>query len=262
MAKRKGITKKARFEVFKRDSFKCQYCGASAPDVVLEVDHIHPVSKGGKNDTLNLVTSCWDCNRGKSDRKLDDNSVVEVQREQLNELNEKRQQLEMMITWRDSLQDIENDKVSAIEAAINPYLSDMYINDNGLKDIKRWVKKYDFKLILECIDIGADQYLETNENGSTNSDSFEKFFRLVPRIAHHKTHKTALADNIYKDAFYCRGILRNRLRYIDEVKCIRLLKTCVDLGIDMEGIKASCKSYRNWSEFEEDISLEIEVQDA
>ena len=37
--KRKSISKKARFEVFKRDSFTCQYCGRTAPDVVLHLDH-------------------------------------------------------------------------------------------------------------------------------------------------------------------------------------------------------------------------------
>ena len=47
MAKRKPISKKLRFEVFKRDSFTCQYCGKSAPDVVLHIDHIKPVKEGG-----------------------------------------------------------------------------------------------------------------------------------------------------------------------------------------------------------------------
>ncbi len=55
MAKRKAISKKVRFEVFKRDSFTCQYCGAKAPDVVLNCDHIEPVSKGGTNKLLNLI---------------------------------------------------------------------------------------------------------------------------------------------------------------------------------------------------------------
>ena len=59
---RKAIPKSVRFEVFKRDKFTCQYCGASAPDVILEIDHIRPVSKGGTNDILNLVTACRDCN--------------------------------------------------------------------------------------------------------------------------------------------------------------------------------------------------------
>jgi 5-methylcytosine-specific restriction endonuclease McrA len=60
-----AIGKSLRFEVFARDAFTCQYCGMRPPDVVLEVDHIHPRSKGGSDDPINLITSCFDCNRGK-----------------------------------------------------------------------------------------------------------------------------------------------------------------------------------------------------
>lgn len=66
MKKRKSISKKSRFDIFKRDSFACQYCGAHPPLAILEVDHIHPVAKGGGNDEDNLITSCLKCNRGKS----------------------------------------------------------------------------------------------------------------------------------------------------------------------------------------------------
>jgi len=66
MSNRPSISKSIRFKVFKRDSFSCQYCGATPPSVVLEVDHIHPVSKGGNNSLDNLITSCFECNRGKS----------------------------------------------------------------------------------------------------------------------------------------------------------------------------------------------------
>jgi hypothetical protein len=68
---RKGLSKKVRFEVFKRDSFTCQYCGKQPPDVVLHVDHINPVASGGDNDPLNLITSCQDCNLGKSATPLE-----------------------------------------------------------------------------------------------------------------------------------------------------------------------------------------------
>jgi hypothetical protein len=64
--KRKPLGNKMRFEVFKRDLFRCQYCGETPPKVVLEVDHIHPVSMGGKNEIDNLLTACFQCNRGKS----------------------------------------------------------------------------------------------------------------------------------------------------------------------------------------------------
>lgn len=64
------ITKKLRFEIFKRDGFACQYCGRRPPDVVLELDHIDPKANGGTNLEINLITSCFDCNRGKGARRL------------------------------------------------------------------------------------------------------------------------------------------------------------------------------------------------
>lgn len=70
MTKKKKTSKKTRFNVFKRDGFQCQYCGRNPPAVTLECDHIKPVSKGGDNDIDNLITSCFDCNRGKSDALL------------------------------------------------------------------------------------------------------------------------------------------------------------------------------------------------
>lgn len=68
--KRRGISKKTRFEVFKRDGFRCQYCGAHPPEVILHVDHITAVAIGGENDQDNLVTSCEPCNLGKGARPL------------------------------------------------------------------------------------------------------------------------------------------------------------------------------------------------
>lgn len=65
-----AISKKTRFEVFKRDGFCCQYCGAVPPAVLLEVDHIDPVCNGGTNDIDNLVTACFNCNRGKAGNLL------------------------------------------------------------------------------------------------------------------------------------------------------------------------------------------------
>lgn len=61
-----ALSVRTRFEIFKRDDFTCHYCGRRSPDVVLEVDHIVATANGGGDDTMNLITSCWDCNRGKS----------------------------------------------------------------------------------------------------------------------------------------------------------------------------------------------------
>lgn len=65
MSERKPIPNYVRFQVFKRDKFTCQYCGASGCD--LEIDHIEPVANGGSDDMDNLITACKACNRGKRD---------------------------------------------------------------------------------------------------------------------------------------------------------------------------------------------------
>jgi len=55
-----------RWQIFERDNFTCQYCGQSAPNVKLEIDHKIPISEGGTDNHDNLTTSCYACNRGKS----------------------------------------------------------------------------------------------------------------------------------------------------------------------------------------------------
>lgn len=63
---RKPIPQGVRFDVFRRDNFACVYCGRGSPDVTLHCDHKVAHSKGGSDDQSNLVTSCSDCNYGKS----------------------------------------------------------------------------------------------------------------------------------------------------------------------------------------------------
>ena len=58
-----------RYDILKRDGFRCVICGASAQDgAKLHVDHIVPVSKGGKTIKSNLRTLCSTCNLGKRDK--------------------------------------------------------------------------------------------------------------------------------------------------------------------------------------------------
>lgn len=58
--------------ILRRDNYTCQCCGnstAKEPNLLLEVDHIHPVSKWGPSIPENLQTLCWKCNREKSNKE-------------------------------------------------------------------------------------------------------------------------------------------------------------------------------------------------
>lgn len=70
---RKIMNDDIRYNVLKRDNYSCQICGATAKDgAKLHVDHIIPVSKGGKTVMNNLQTLCERCNIGKSDKTEND----------------------------------------------------------------------------------------------------------------------------------------------------------------------------------------------
>lgn len=65
------MTKKLRTFIKTRDNFTCCTCGNSThaePNLLLEIDHIIPVAKGGCTVEDNLQTLCWKCNRAKSDK--------------------------------------------------------------------------------------------------------------------------------------------------------------------------------------------------
>jgi 5-methylcytosine-specific restriction endonuclease McrA len=60
-----------RFDILKRDNYKCMICGRTANDgIILHIDHIVPISKGGSEEIDNLQTLCNECNIGKLDKFL------------------------------------------------------------------------------------------------------------------------------------------------------------------------------------------------
>jgi len=116
MPKRKPTSKKLRFEIFKRDSFTCQYCGKTPPSVVLEVDHVIPVCNGGKTEAINLITACFDCNRGKGGNDLC--HVMPAVNEQLEAAIEQEEQLKAYNRLLKSKRLRENKQIKEIETAL------------------------------------------------------------------------------------------------------------------------------------------------
>lgn len=62
----------SRRNIFVRDTFTCQYCGARPGARELNLDHVVPRSRGGRSSWENLVTSCRQCNLGKGDATPDE----------------------------------------------------------------------------------------------------------------------------------------------------------------------------------------------
>jgi len=60
----------SRRNLFKRDRYTCQYCGAQPGPEELTIDHVTPRSRGGASEWENCVLACVECNRKKADRTL------------------------------------------------------------------------------------------------------------------------------------------------------------------------------------------------
>jgi 5-methylcytosine-specific restriction endonuclease McrA len=58
----------SRRNLFKRDRFTCQYCGAQPGPEELTIDHVVPRSRGGVSSWENCVLACVACNARKADR--------------------------------------------------------------------------------------------------------------------------------------------------------------------------------------------------
>ncbi|WP_322997935.1 HNH endonuclease [Castellaniella sp.] len=242
---RKPLGKKIRFEVFKRDGFKCQYCGASAPEAILEVDHINPVSKGGGNDMMNLITSCKPCNAGKTNVELSDDAAIQKQRAMLDELSERREQLEMMLAWRDGMKEIEQETLDKAVDYWRDITPGFYLNETGIKQLKALLRRTKLTHILDAMDVVASRHLVTDEEGALTAESVGVAWSKVASIA-----KAMNLPESGRQLLYIRGICRNRFSYCNDTKCLALLKQAHDAGVDIDTLTAIAKDERNWTNWQ------------
>lgn len=251
---RATISPKTRFEVFKRDSFRCQYCGAAAPEVLLTLDHIKPVAEGGPDDIMNLVTACGSCNSGKGARTLDDGSAVERQRRQLEELEERRQQLEMMLQWRQGLQGIEEMAAVAVVNRLHELAPGWTPTESGLASIRKWLRDFSLNEVLDAAERSAVQYLEWTDEDTVTQGSWQEFFSKIPRIV--SVTRAAVTEPHLPDLFYVRGILRRTCNWHWRAQrdCMTLLKGAVAAGIAIEDLKGLAKNVTSFGEFEETVN--------
>jgi 5-methylcytosine-specific restriction endonuclease McrA len=66
----------SRRNLFKRDRYTCQYCGAQPGPEALTIDHVLPKSRGGKSEWSNCVLACLACNARKADRLPTESGLI------------------------------------------------------------------------------------------------------------------------------------------------------------------------------------------
>ena len=151
---RKPIGSRLRFEVFKRDYFCCQYCGQHPPTVILHVDHIIPVSNGGENNIDNLITSCSNCNFGKSNVTLSD--IPKSLKDKANEIHEIELQIKGYSQIINSRRDRIENEAWEIAKILKP---DAYsgFDRKQFFSIKKFLEKLSFHEVAEAMEIAVNK---------------------------------------------------------------------------------------------------------
>jgi len=257
VANRKSISKSLRFEVFKRDSFTCQYCGRKAPDVLLVVDHIEPISKGGTNDLLNLITACKDCNEGKSDRVLSDSAVLDKQRRQLKDLQERREQIQLMFQWQKGLLQLDDEVARELKEFWSENVPGATLDEEGIRRLKCLKRRFGLDEVIAAIRIAADQYVQF-EGGLPTKESVQLAWSKLGGICAVRQQQARWPH--LRRLRYIRGILRNRLNYVDERRALRLLEDAFQADVSLDSLEDHAKEVRSWTEWRRGIEEFIESQ--
>lgn len=168
--RRKYMTKEERFKIFKRDNFTCQYCGRKAPDVVLEIEHIVPVTKGGDNDELNLVTSCHDCNYGKGDS--------------FHATTEKTEQMRQKWMKKKGFGECSDEQGIRLKESLKKNMG----IDSSLEyweKIQEWVFLYSVEEVLEAIEKSSISYLKNFICSNHTKQEKDFAFNKIPAICYN-----------------------------------------------------------------------------
>ena len=242
MASRKAISKKVRFSVFKRDLFTCQYCGRKSPDVVLEIDHIKPVCKGGDNSVINLITSCFDCNRGKKGEGLSENMEIKKQESELADQFQKMQEFIATSKIRDEAIALD-DKIKKYVCVKWCKMTNRGISELGQKKALALVKKYGLAAYIDAMETSVNQYLDQT------SESAEKTFKFIAKILN--VRRLQQDNPELSEIYYIRGIIVKRFGFLENQKwqIASDLKAAMANGYDAETLKDLAKHSSNYTEY-------------
>lgn len=161
-----------RFKVFMRDNFKCKYCGKTADEKALEVDHIIPRSRGGSNELINLVTACFECNRGKRDKNI----LIETPEVEVSE------QTKLAIeAYKKKTQEED-----CVRVFTNYFLKnaphDHELNAHELRMFRDYYRNFHPDILFEAIDIAIEKYIPKK---ATDKDYYLAI-KKIGGISHNK----------------------------------------------------------------------------
>lgn len=156
-----SISKKVRFEIFKRDGFACGYCGKTPPNTILEIDHIDPRSKGGSNESNNLLTSCFDCNRGK--RNIPLTKIPNSLSQNLEIIKERETQLRQYNNFLSRIKARENKQIDEISEMYCVRYKKWRLSDSFKQSsLRMFLRKLPFEIVKEAMQMSCGRISDSD----------------------------------------------------------------------------------------------------
>lgn len=220
----------------------------SAPTVVLEVDHVTPISAGGTNDVLNLVTACFDCNRGKGKKRIDDVSATTRRIPELSARQERLEQIQMLERWYRELGNADREILGLVCRYWEQRCPGWAVNNAGRSTIDKHLRKFGPDVLFEAMRRSADQYIEwcgeTDVTEQSWDTAFNKIGAICNTIARYGTN--APLDRL----LYVRGIARNRFAdYPGDDEAMSQLVRLHESGLNVDDLHAGVLRSASWTEF-------------
>lgn len=132
-----AVSKRLRFEILRRDGFRCYYCGTRGNETTngLTIDHVTPTALGGSDLPSNLVSACSDCNAGKSATSLDSETVAGLTVHSSAAADERRSAVEKAATTVDTEHTYLQDVLAAWRSHAPSYVQ---FPGDGFAIVDRW----------------------------------------------------------------------------------------------------------------------------
>jgi hypothetical protein len=143
-----------------------------------------------------------------------------------------------------------------IETIINEKIYPYFLNENGKSCLQKIIRQYPYELLIECIHIGVEKYLQRDNEGKPSQDSVKKFIDKLGGIAYNKS-----LNPIDGEISYIKNKCKSIFTYYDETEANEVLQNYVN-ALRASGyndtviisdlhkeVNRSVNSFRNWSQW-------------
>jgi hypothetical protein len=249
--------KRIKYEVFEKDSFKCQFCGKGVPLVTLQLIRIQDTQQNDEwLDTAFLSTSCKICEKKKSgvDEKILNNGYLSI-----DELEERLQQLKMLINWRRGMLNIRKQQLANLVSYWEKKLPGFSVDNDQKKFMATYISKYSSDEIKSAMDMAVDKFIKYSDDGILDKNSIRTAFAKIPDICLTKTEivSTHESDGLQRIHDQLKSNIDG---FFDSRRANQWLSYARSWEVQIEDLYKMATSVRSWTQFSVNIDNMVEKQ--